>query len=156
LLSPLLVGGKRLMERPVNQLLADLLPLILPVLGNENWTRRWDGADRDVLISQEHSAEDDTSFEDILSDVDQLHLRGRQTVSHRTKFFGCQTLQQPPLAGARRPFRPAAWPVPVAARTNDIMTDPRPYGFDATVEFLPHQVPANDITTRAPYRQSRF
>jgi Glycosyltransferase WbsX/Methyltransferase domain len=57
-------GGKRLLEMPVERMLSTGRPDIPFCLcwANENWTRRWDGHDAQVLISQSHSAEDDKLF----------------------------------------------------------------------------------------------
>lgn len=57
-------GGKRLLEAPVESFLQDeSIDLSFSLCwANENWTRRWDGHDHDVLIGQKHSEEDDYAF----------------------------------------------------------------------------------------------
>ena len=55
-------GGKRLLEKPIENFLGDKssdanFPFML-CWANENWTRRWDGKEEDVLISQKHSIGD--------------------------------------------------------------------------------------------------
>jgi len=54
-------AGKRLLEAPIERMLAAGKPDIPYCLcwANENWTRRWDGEDHDVLIAQKYSPRDD-------------------------------------------------------------------------------------------------
>jgi SAM-dependent methyltransferase len=57
-------NGKRLLEMPLDRHIQDK-SLDMPFLicwANENWTRTWDGLDREVLIKQEHGLEDDLNF----------------------------------------------------------------------------------------------
>ena len=146
-------GGKRLMERPVNQFLDDSSLNIDFCLcwANENWTRRWDGLDSDVLIAQNHSPEDDIAFlEDILPaliDPRYIKVDGKPFLI----VYRAGLLPDAAATAARWRERAVKAGLPglyiVAARTLETV-DPMPFGFDATVEFPPHQVPALEITEK--------
>jgi lipopolysaccharide biosynthesis protein len=54
-------NGRRLLERPVSEMLTTGRPNFPFCLcwANENWTRRWDGLEEEVLLAQAYSSEDD-------------------------------------------------------------------------------------------------
>ena len=54
-------NGRRLLERPFNEVLASGSPDFPFCLcwANENWTRAWDGLEREVLIKQNYGSDDD-------------------------------------------------------------------------------------------------
>lgn len=143
--------GKRLMELPVNNLLADPTIDINFCLcwANENWSRRWDGSESDILIAQNHSAEDDIAFfEDILPALkDPRYIK----VNDKPVLILYRATLMPDAAESAKRWRELAIQhgLPglylVVARSFDI-TDPRPFGFDAAVEFPPHQVSVEEIT----------
>ena len=144
-------NGLRLLERPVEQFLSDPeidLPFCL-CWANENWTRRWDGRERDILIAQEHSEGSDLAFirdlEPILRHRNYIRISGRPLLI----VYRMQILPRP-AATTRcwRDYCRAAGlgnPYLVAAQTFGC-TDPREFDFDAAVEFPPHNCIVPDIT----------
>ncbi|WP_426124448.1 glycoside hydrolase family 99-like domain-containing protein [Pararhizobium sp. PWRC1-1] len=71
--------GKRLLERPLNMFLENKSLNINYCIcwANENWTRRWDGLESDVLIAQNHSEDDcEAVFNDWLPYIsDERYIR---------------------------------------------------------------------------------
>lgn len=54
-------GGKRILDRPINDILSSNKP-DFPFCfcwANENWSRRWDGEDQRLLLKQTYSTDDD-------------------------------------------------------------------------------------------------
>lgn len=57
-------SGKRLLDQPLDDMLSDPesdMPFCL-CWANENWTRRWNGGEQDILIEQEYRKEDPANF----------------------------------------------------------------------------------------------
>ncbi|WP_321900026.1 glycoside hydrolase family 99-like domain-containing protein [Paraburkholderia heleia] len=55
--------GKKLLYKPIeNYINSDLKMPFFFLWANENWSKRWDGGDNEVIIAQQHSKEDDLAF----------------------------------------------------------------------------------------------
>ena len=78
-------AGKRLLHAPIEALVRSDVPQPFCVMwANENWTRRWDGGDSDVLIAQEEGVSPDLFIDDILpllADDRYLEVDGRKIVA---------------------------------------------------------------------------
>ncbi|MGB3394212.1 MAG: glycoside hydrolase family 99-like domain-containing protein [Stenotrophomonas sp.] len=135
--------GRTLMEAPLQQWLADdgiELPFCL-CWANENWTRRWDGRDGEVLIGQQHSAEDDLAF--IAHIAPYLRDRRALKIDDRPMLLVYRPHLLPNARTTAQRWR--QW-----CRDHDIgeihlacvqgfeRPDPRSIGFDSAVEFPPN------------------
>jgi lipopolysaccharide biosynthesis protein len=143
-------AGHRLLERPLQQFLADRSLKLRFCLcwANENWTRRWDGSDNDVLIAQNHAPGDDIAFLDSIAPMlrDERYIR----VDGKPLLIVYRASVLPDAAGTAARWRKRAAELGfaglylVAARSFGTV-DPRPLQFDAAVDFPPHQGGVTDI-----------
>jgi hypothetical protein len=144
-------GTKTLLDRPLAEMLAGGEPDLPFCLcwANENWTRRWDGAERELLIEQRYGPELDAALiEDLMPmfrDRRYLRVRGAPVLL----VYRPGSIPEPLATTARwrRAARERGLPDLhlVAALTFGVQ-DPRPLGFDAAVEFPPHgeNLPENE------------
>lgn len=137
-------GGKRLLEKPLQQFL-DNPDIDFPFCvcwANENWTRRWDGRDQEILLGQNHSPGDDAAFiaslEPLLRDRRYIRVDGRPLiVLYRPSIL-------PDAAATIERWRAHCRKVGIGelflAMVQFDVEDPRIYGFDAAIEFPPHKL----------------
>jgi lipopolysaccharide biosynthesis protein len=144
--------GRRVLERPLDIFLSckDIDFKFSICWSNENWTRRWDGDEHEILLRQTHSPENDRTFiediSEILKDPRYIHIDGRPLLSvYRAGLF-------PNVEETVACWRSAAKELIgkdlflVYAMTFGESRDPRSIGFDAAMQFPPHGVPTNLIT----------
>jgi len=138
-------GGRRLLQTPLELFLSQ--PEIdigfCLMWANENWTRRWDGAEDDILIAQDydeaHEAQRCADLARHFRDPRYIRLEGRPLLMVYRAGLIPDTAAT--LARWRRRFDEAhgETPIFVMAQTFDDV-DPRPFGFDAAIEFPPHKL----------------
>lgn len=148
--------GKPLMQAPL-ELWANTPRLEMPLClcwANENWTRRWDGEEHEILIEQNHTPDDDLAFIDhirpILKDPRYIRVDGKPLL-----LVYYPSLLPDPSATAQR------WRDRVRAADglelhlmcvhSKDQIDPRTIGFDGAVEFPPvgtHAEPYTDAIER--------
>jgi lipopolysaccharide biosynthesis protein len=136
-------NGKRLLEAPVDRMLASGQPDFPFCLcwANENWTRRWDGLESEVLMQQEYSdAADEQSIRDILPF---LHDRRYIRINGKPLLIVYRVNQLPDAEQTAECWRRVAMEnglpgLHLTAVQSFGIRDPRAYGFDAAIEFPPH------------------
>ena len=136
--------GKRLLERPFNDVLAAQEPDFPFCLcwANENWTRRWDGQDEDILAEQIYSEEDDRQHLRYLAQAfqDPRYIR----IDGKPLFLVYRASKIPDPLLTSKTWRDEAHQLGLGdiflVRVESFPEehqDPQSIGFDACVEFQP-------------------
>ena len=149
--------GRQLLERPVQEMLARGEPDFPFCLcwANENWTRRWDGQEHEVLMPQDHSLDNCRSFIrsviPYFKDPRYIRVNGRPLL-----LVYRATLLEDPAAtiamwheevgnqGLPNPYLIAAESLEVVDSTFVSM------GFDAVCEFPPHKAISSSVIKEMP------
>jgi lipopolysaccharide biosynthesis protein len=154
-------GGVRLLERPVREMLESRQPEFPFCIcwANENWTRRWDGGDKTILVEQGSSPESDQAFiEDLIPMFrDSRYIRAGDApllVVYRPDRLA------EPLATTerwRRLCRSAGIrELHLVAALTFGLKDPAAIGFDAAVEFPPHGQNLAELRIEVPGLHESF
>lgn len=140
-------NGHQLLERPVNEIWKSGEPDFPFCLcwANENWTRTWDGAERQILIQQQHSFEDDVahikSLIPLFDDRRYIRVRGRPLFL----IYRASVLPEPQrmIELWRREAESAGLGglFLVCVESHYQKGDPRKLGFDYAVDFHPSKIP---------------
>ncbi len=137
-------GGKRLLERPFNEVLASGetdFPFCL-CWANESWSRRWDGAETEILMRQEYSEQDDRNHLAWLAQAftDPRYIR----VNGRPLFLVYKASRLPDAGRTTRIWREEARRLGLGELVLCNVESEAPehglcsrFGFDAAVEFAP-------------------
>lgn len=149
-------NGREILERPFQEVLASGNPDFPFCLcwANENWTRVWDGGERNVLLQQHYSAEDDRAHIRALipAFADARYIR----IDGRPLFLVYRTELLPDARRTAEIWREEVSKAGLAnlylARVENFVTrvDPTEIGFDAAVEFAPHGAHVGKIKFRGP------
>ncbi|WP_428377532.1 glycoside hydrolase family 99-like domain-containing protein [Lichenicoccus sp.] len=138
-------NGTRLLDAPLEALLADRsidMPFCL-MWANENWTRRWDGSEHDILISQDFRAEDEPAMIDCFgrhfADPRYIRLQGRPLLMIYRAGLVPDTKRT--IGRWRELFMQRCGEDPIFLMSQAFGdSDPRPFGIDGAIEFPPHKV----------------
>jgi len=137
-------NGRRILERPVNEIWKSGEPDFPFCLcwANENWTRRWDGLEREILLKQNYGAEDDLAHIRALAPffLDPRYIR----VIGKPMFLVYRASQLPEPERTTEIWRKEAERVGlkglflVRVEAAKEQGDPRMLGFDCAADFQPH------------------
>lgn len=139
-------SGKRLMEKPIFNYLNNKeldLPFCL-CFANENWSKNWDGGDKEVLIEQKFLEDDPKQFaQDIMpffADERYIKIKNKPIlVVYKPQLFKKEILKNfADELNKKAKENGLDGVYLIMAKTQDIETNPKEFFMDAVVEFPPH------------------
>ena len=135
-------NGRRLLERPLEEMLKSGKPDFPFCIcwANENWTRRWDGEEQHILMTQEYGEEDDRQHIRDLFRIfeDPRYIR----INGKPMFLVYRTEKMPDPGRTAEIWREEAAKAGIGdlylVRVESIgACDPTSINFDAALEFAP-------------------
>jgi lipopolysaccharide biosynthesis protein len=151
-------SGKRVLHRPLDEMLADPesdMPFCL-CWANENWSRRWDAAEHDVLLAQRYLPDDDLNFikslVPFLKDPRYIRVEGKPLV------IVYRPQQLPNARETANIWRQYCREIGigeiqiVAALTHGNL-EYLQFGFDGGVEFPPHNISPTWINDSIAFKE---
>lgn len=142
-------AGKKLLSKPIEDLLSsDADQPFCVMWANENWTRTWDGSERDILIAQDYEHVPTSQFiEDVLPLLkDERYIR----INGRPVLAVYKIAQIPDYRAALKQWREIArsqgidglhiLSVDVGSVMDGVSGEPEEHGFDGYMEFAPHNL----------------
>jgi glycosyltransferase involved in cell wall biosynthesis len=145
-------NGRKVLQTPLELKLQDSqsdLPFMI-CWANENWTKRWDGHENEIIIAQDHNKESDFNFihevMPILKDKRYIRANGKPVIM----IYRPELLESP-----RETFdlwRQAAEMEGLGGLhicgVRFQIEEAEKYGLDALVEFAPHHLPASELSPK--------
>jgi lipopolysaccharide biosynthesis protein len=152
-------SGKRILNTPLDDMLADEksdMPFCL-CWANENWTRRWDAADHEVLIAQEYLQDDDVNFIKSLIPFfnDARYIR----VDNKPYLIVYRPQHLPNAHKTTQAWRSycrsiGVGEIHICAALTHGNEDYRQFGFDSGVEFPPHNLRCGNVNEKVAFFES--
>jgi lipopolysaccharide biosynthesis protein len=152
-------SGTRLLNQPLDDMLADPesdMPFCL-CWANENWTRRWDAAEHEILIAQRYLPDDDINFIKSLvpffSDPRYIRLDG-------SPFLIVYRPQHLPdarkTASIWREFCRSVGigEIHLCAALTHGNFDYEQFGFDSGIEFPPHNMKCRNVADKISFHEA--
>ncbi len=137
-------NGRRILERPLNEVLQSGNPdfPFCVCWANENWTRRWDGMDQEVLLKQEYDFADDVEHmrylcTSVFPDKRYIRVNGRPLfIVYRPHLF--PDMKRTTEIWRDEARRNGTGEIYLAyMQSFGQITKPSELGFDAAIEFQP-------------------
>ena len=143
-------NGKKVLEKPLEQLLAHP-ELDFPFCvnwANENWTKKWDGLDNDVILYQEYSKKDDLDFiKDVsrmFKDPRYIHIDGKPLLMiYRPAHF--PDIEKTVKRWRKWCLKNGIGEIYLMMTHSFEQINPNDVGFDGATEFYPNSIPVQSI-----------
>jgi GT2 family glycosyltransferase len=154
-------GGQILLDLPIRRMVETGKPDFPFCIcwANENWTRRWDGKENEILIAQKYSPDDDLAFIKKIEPV--LRLGNYIRVEGKPMLLVYRPSLLPDARATLDRWRSYARKAGlgdlhlVIVYSFSEQRSAEFYGFDAAVQFPPH-LQATPVTPRIPGRSRDF